>query len=310
MPANASANPAPLQTQDAQFVVANQLRFAYDEFGNAADPAVILIMGLGQQMIAWSELFCRQIAEQGYRVIRFDNRDVGLSEKIKSRIKISMPKLLLRSRLGLSVTVPYTLDDMATDTVGILDALNIDKAHFVGASMGGMIAQLIASSYPNRCHSLTSIMSTSGNPDLPAASWRITRLLMNRPSIATESNIVEHGRKVIAAIGSPDFPPQADELTERLRERFQRSFYPKGYRHHMAAIIHGSDRRKLLQQLSLPSLVIHGKCDPLVPVECGIDTARNIPGATLKILEGMGHDLPKELVPRMARLIGKHAATA
>ncbi|NND01066.1 MAG: alpha/beta hydrolase, partial [Gammaproteobacteria bacterium] len=165
------------ETSQEQFLIANNLTLAYDEFGQPGNPALLLIMGLGTQMIAWPDDFCQGLADQGHRVIRFDNRDIGLSEKIKINKPVSIPKILLRSRLGLSLDVPYTLHDMAADTVGVLDALEIDSAHIVGASMGGMIAQIVAADHPERCRSLTSIMSTTGNPALPTASWRASRQL-------------------------------------------------------------------------------------------------------------------------------------
>ncbi len=297
----------PAQFEDEQYLVANHLRIAYNEFGDKNNPAILLIMGLGTQMIAWSEPFCEQLAAKGYRVIRFDNRDVGLSEKIRTEQDISLPKLLLQARLKLPITVPYTLDDMALDTVGILDALKLDKAHIVGASMGGMIGQLVAAKHPERCLSLTSIMSTTGNPRLPAASWKATKQLMARPKNPTEQGAIRHGLKVWSVIGSPDFPPKREDLIERIRRTYRRSVYPKGYKNQMAAIAANGDRTPLLKNLEIPTLVIHGKADVLVPVEGGIDTAKNIPGAKLELIEGMGHDLPKELAPRIARLIAEHA---
>lgn len=295
---------------EEKYLVANKLRIAYDEFGDKNDPAIILIMGLGTQMIAWSVLFCESLASQGFRVIRFDNRDIGLSEKIKTDLEVSIPRIVLRSRLGLSFKTPYTLNDMAADAVGVLDALDIQQAHFVGASMGGMIAQIVAAEHADRCLSLTSIMSTTGNPRLPAASWKATKQLISRPKNPNEAAVIAHGKKVWAVIGSPDYPPNPQELTERIRATFQRSFYPRGYRHHMAAIAANGDRRPLLKKITAPTLVIHGKADVLVPVEGGIDTAKNIDNAELQLIEGMGHDLPKELAPRISRMIAKHAKAA
>lgn len=301
----ASAATAP-ETEES-YLVANKLRLAYDEFGSPSDPAVVLIMGLGTQMIAWSEEFCNLLAQTGLRVIRFDNRDIGLSEKIRTDLEVSLPKLFFRSRLGLPIEVPYTLNDMAQDAVGVLDALEIEKAHFVGASMGGMIAQLVAAEHGQRCHSLTSIMSTTGNPRLPAASLKATRMLMNRPKNPTEQAVIAHGLKVWKVIGSPDYPPKREDLIERLQRTYRRSVYPKGYRNHMAAIAANGDRRRILKSIDTPTLVIHGREDVLVPVAGGIDTAKHIDNAKLEIIEGMGHDLPKELAPRITRLIADHA---
>ena len=161
-----------------KYLMANDLRLAYDEFGTPNDPAIILIMGLGTQMIAWPETFCQGLADKGFRVIRFDNRDIGLSQKIEPKKPVSIPKLFLRKKMGLSIRPPYTLRDMAKDAIGVLDFLETEQAHWVGASMGGMIAQILVAEYPERSLSLTSIMSTSGNPRLPQSSWKVTKQLI------------------------------------------------------------------------------------------------------------------------------------
>lgn len=298
------------QESTEQYLVANKLRLCYDEFGNKSDPAILLIMGLGTQMISWPDAFCQSLADKGHRVVRFDNRDIGLSEKIKVEQPVSIPKIMLRSRLGLRFWVPYTLHDMALDTVGVLDALDIEQAHIVGASMGGMIAQLVAATYPDRCLSLTSVMSTTGNPRLPTASWRVSKQLLNRPTSGSEQELLAHALKTWAIIGSPDFPPNQADLSERILRGIRRSFYPAGYRNQMAAIAENGDRRAVLANITAPTLVIHGKADVLVPVEGGLDTAKHIKGAELKLIEGMGHDLPKELIPRLSRMIARHTIAA
>ena len=288
-----------------KFANANGLSLAYDEFGQSHHPAILLIMGLGTQMIAWPEPFCERLAEHGYRVIRFDNRDIGLSEKVQVKRPVSVPRLMLRARLGLPLDVPYTLRDMASDTAGLMNALEINQAHLVGASMGGMIAQIFAAEFAERCLSLTSVMSSSGNPSLPTSSWRVSRQLLNRP-MAGERAILNHAKKTWAMIGSPDYPPTEQEVEERVLRALRRSHYPAGYRNQMAAILESGDRRPLLRRIRIPTLVIHGKADVLVPVTSGIDTAENIRGAKLKLIEGMGHDLPRELIPRLARMIAGH----
>ncbi|MEM7358707.1 MAG: alpha/beta hydrolase [Pseudomonadota bacterium] len=298
------------ETPSEQYLVANKLRLCYDEFGKKSDPAIVLIMGLGTQMISWPDVFCQSLADKGHRVVRFDNRDIGLSEKIKLDRPLSVPNIMLRSRLGLKFWVPYTLHDMAKDTVGVLDALEIDNAHIVGASMGGMIAQLVAATYPERVRSLTSVMSTTGNPRLPSPSWRVSKQLLSRPTSGSEQELVAHALKTWAIIGSPDFPPNQDDLRERILRGIRRSFYPAGYRNQMAAIAENGDRRRTLANITAPTLVIHGKADVLVPVEGGLDTARHIKGAELKLIEGMGHDLPKELIPRLSRMITRHTLAA
>lgn len=287
-------------------LVANDMRLAYDEFGSPEHPAIVLIMGLGTQMIAWPTSFCESLANQGFRIIRFDNRDIGLSEKVEVKRPVSLPKIILKKKLGLSISVPYTLHDMALDTIGVLDALGIQAAHFVGASMGGMIAQLIAAEYPSRSLSLTSIMSSSGNPSVKGPSLNIIRLLMTSPSQASEEKYLADSLAKWAVIGSPDYPASKEDLSERILTNLRRSYYPKGYVHQLAAIIENGDRRAILRKIRVPTLIIHGQADVLIPVEGGIDTANNIKNSSLKLIQGMGHDLPRELLPRIVRYICRH----
>ncbi len=293
-----------------QYLIANGLKLAYEEFGDKRHPPIVLVMGLGTQMISWPDEFCHGLVSKGYRVIRFDNRDIGLSEKIRVDDPVSIPKLLLKARFGLSFDVPYTLEDMARDTVGVLDALDIESAHMIGASMGGMIAQLTTGHFPDRVRSLTSIMSTTGNPRLPGTRLSAARRMLIRPDSTSESAIVEHGLKTWSVIGSPDFKPEPNELRARLLRSVRRSYYPAGYRNQLAAIIKNGDRRELLATIGKSALVIHGREDVLIPVQGGIDTANCIAGSKLKIFEGMGHDLPRQLVPRFVRLIDEHIKRA
>ena len=293
-----------------KYLMANGLRLAYDEFGQAGNPSIVLIMGLGTQMIAWPDAFCNGLADRGYHVVRFDNRDIGLSQRVETKKDTNVLKLLLRKRLGLSIRVPYTLRDMAADTVGLLDGLEIESAHWVGASMGGMIAQVLAAEHPERSLSLTSIMSSSGNPELPQAGWRVSKQLIGQPSITNEQAFLKHALKTWAIIGSPDYPPKKEELEERILTAIRRAYSPKGFANQMAAILESGDRRGLLRKIDAPTLVIHGKADVLVPVEGGIDTAANIKQAKLELIEGMGHDLPKQLLPRFVDLIDQHIQTS
>ncbi len=289
--------------------MANGLRLCYEEYGAPENPAIVLIMGLGTQMIAWPEPFCQQLAESGYRVIRFDNRDVGLSEKLEHEKPINMLTLFARQRLGLSIKVPYTLRDMALDTIGLLDFLGIDKAHWVGASMGGMIAQVLAAEHPERTLSMTSIMSSSGNRKLPQTSLKVLKQLMFRPSINDEDAYLKHALKTWGMIGSPDYPPSKEALTEKILRSAHRSSYAPGFQRHVAAITESGDRRGLLHRIKCPTLIIHGKADVLVPYEASLDLAKNIPHAQLELIEGMGHDLPKELLPRFCAWITELART-
>jgi pimeloyl-ACP methyl ester carboxylesterase len=293
-----------------QYVKANGIELAYDEFGEAGRPVILLIMGLGTQMIAWPEAFCNDLAAHGFRVIRFDNRDIGLSQKMEGSKVPGILKIAAYSRLRLPVKVPYLLHDMAADAVGLLDALDVSSAHIVGASMGGMIAQLIAGHFPFRVLSLTSIMSTSGCRSLPGADRKVALHMVRRPAKADAEALQEYAMRTWRLIGSPAYQPSDEVLREKLSLSYQRSHYPPGHSRQMAAIIASGDRVSLLQKIIAPTLVIHGKEDPLVPVSGGIDTARHVPGAKLELIEGMGHDLPQPLLPHFAELIGTHAKAA
>jgi len=288
-----------------RYLDANGVRLAYDDFGNANDPAILLIMGMATQMTAWPLSFCRGLADRGFYVVRYDNRDVGLSEKMLTARIPSTLDMMLKAGINRPLKVSYKLDDMATDALELMNALNLNQAHVVGVSMGGMIGQVLAAKHSSRICSLTSIMSSSGDPNLPRASKKVTRALLKR-----YLGLVKPGLKSTIAfqrlIGSPGFPQSDDELNEKVRAAFQRSFYPPGFARHMAAIMASGSRVELLKAIKTPSLVIHGRDDVLVPLACGVDTARQIPNAALKIIDGMGHNLPESLVPILTDLVADH----
>jgi pimeloyl-ACP methyl ester carboxylesterase len=283
---------------------ANGIELEYDSTGAADAPAILMIMGLGTQMTRWPPALIERLVRAGYRVIRFDNRDVGLSTRLDEAGTPDMPALLNAMLTGQRPPVAYSLEDMAADAVGLLGALGIDRAHLVGASMGGMIAQIVAARYPARTLSLTSIMSSSGNPALPRAADAILAMLASpRPDPADEDAIVE--RTVIGAgmMGSPAYPVAEEVRRAAARDDYRRGYYPAGIARHTAAIVASGDRRPLLRKITAPTVVIHGLDDPLVPIEAGRDTARNIAGAELIEIPGMGHDLPDPLVPIVAEAI-------
>jgi pimeloyl-ACP methyl ester carboxylesterase len=269
-------------------------------------PVVLLIMGLGMQLIAWPPAMVQGIADAGFRVLRLDNRDIGLSQHFDH---LGAPNLLwegLKFRMGWRIRAPYSLQDMAADALGVLDALNIPKAHVVGVSMGGMVAQRLAVLAPSRVQSLTSIMSSSGARGLPEASPAVTRVLLSRPSGKGVQAAVEHTVKLLKAIGSPGFPTAEAELREKVAAAAQRSFHPQGVVRQMVAIAADGTRAEALAQVKAPTLVVHGRADPLVPMACGQDTARRIPGARFESIEGMGHDLPPGVVDRLLVLLIPH----
>lgn len=290
---------------------ANGIEIAYEGFGPKDREAIVLIMGLGAQLTQWPVELCEALVARGYRVIRFDNRDVGLSTKIEGprfpRLAAAIDSFLS----GHFSLVPYTLSDMADDTLGLLDALGIDRAHFVGASMGGMIAQLIAADRPERILSLTSIMSTTGNPFLPPAKSQAFGLFVTPPPSTRDADaIVAYGIKTYRTIGSPAFPTDEDTLRRWVRRDARRCYYPAGVTRQIAAVMTNGDRRPKLRRIAVPTVVLHGEADPLVPVESARDTAANIPGAELRIVPGMGHDVPLQLVDVFATAIAAAATRA
>ena len=278
-----------------------------DSAPNAPDqPVVLLIMGLGMQLIAWPPGFVRGLINAGFRVVRFDNRDIGLSEKFGT---MGSPNLLwsgLKYKLGLPIKAPYRLHDMALDALGVLDALGITKAHIVGVSMGGMVAQRVALHAPQRTLSLTSIMSSSGARGLPQATSAVTRQMLSRPAGKGKQAAIDHSVKLFQAIGSPGFPMDEAFLRERVTASYERSFNPDGLVRQMVAIAADSTRAADLAKVSVPTLVLHGRADPLVPFACGQDTAKRIPGARLVGIDGMGHDLPPGVVEHLLTHLVPH----
>lgn len=286
-------------------VKANGIRIEYDTFGDGSSPPLLLIMGLAAQMILWDEEFCRQLAAKKCSVIRFDNRDVGLSTKFDDAGMPNVMKAMTAAMQGKKIDSPYTLDDMADDSVGLLDALGIDRAHICGASMGGMIAQTIAIRHPERVATLTSIMSSTGDPNLPRAKPEIMSILFTPPPMERAANI-EHGIMMWRTISGPGFSFDEDWTRARVARSYDRCFHPQGVARQLVAIMAHGDRTPALKAVTAPTLVIHGADDPLVPVECGTATAEAIPGSSLLIIDGMGHSLPVEAWPRITDAVAAH----
>ncbi|HME70566.1 MAG TPA: alpha/beta hydrolase [Myxococcota bacterium] len=290
-------------------VATNGVELEYETFGAAQAPAILLIMGLGAQMILWDEEFCEALARRGYRVIRFDNRDVGLSTKLEDAGVPNVATALAAMAQGRPPSAAYTLHNMADDTAGLLGALRIDAAHVVGASMGGMIAQTLAIRHPKRIRTLTSIMSTTGNPALPPATPAAMQVLMT-PAPTQREAYIEHHVEVSKVVGSPGFPFDPEAVRARGARVFDRGVFPAGIARQLVAILASGNRKPLLASVRAPTLVIHGSADPLVPIAAGRDTAQAVPGADLFEIEGMGHDLPREVWPRLVDAIAKHAGRA
>jgi pimeloyl-ACP methyl ester carboxylesterase len=290
---------------------ANGLQIEYDTFGDSNADPLLLIMGLGTQMTAWTPEFCNALAEHGHYVIRFDNRDVGLSSKFDGVRAPSPMRYAMNHLFRSGLRPPYSLSDMASDAIGVLDALDVESAHIVGASMGGMIAQLVTSAHPERVRSLTSLMSSSGAPRLPKARADVMKhLFISRPASSSPDRRIEYMVQAMKMISSPDYPRSDEQWREQIIASMKRSFYPQGFPRQVSAIVADGSRVKRLKKISAPTLVIHGQADPLIPVECGIDTARHISGARLELIDGMGHDIPPQLVETITSLIADHTRSS
>jgi len=288
-------------------VAANGIHLAYESFGPERVPAILLIMGLGGQLTRWNLELCELLVGRGYRVIRFDNRDSGLSTHFA---EAPVPDLRALQR-GEPVAVPYTLDDMAADSIGLLDALDIERAHLAGASMGGAIAQIAAARYPERVRSLTSIMSSSGNPDLPPPTpAAATALFAPLPRQRDRESIVADSLARYATLESPAYPTERERLQQMFAAEYERNFDPRGVGRQLAALIASGDRRPLLHTITAPSVVVHGAADQLIPAACGEDVARHIAGAELRLIPGMGHDFPVALSTVIADAICAAAGRA
>ena len=295
--------------QPPQMARANGVELCYEIFGDPAAEPLILIMGLGSQMIQWDDDFCRQLAGRGFRVVRFDNRDIGQSSKLSGGKPLSPLELLKLRLFKIPVKAPYRLSDMAEDTVGLMDVLGIKSAHIVGLSMGGMIAQEIAISFPQRVRSLTSIMSTTGNPKIPGPTREAMAVLMAPPPKSKEEYLARYGKtwKVLRAGSFPE-----DEALDpaRAERTYARGLSPAGTGRQLRAILASGSRKERLRSVKAPTLVIHGTVDPLVHPTGGKDTAASIPGAKLVMIEGMGHALPLRVWSQIIDAIDKHAHAA
>lgn len=274
---------------------ANGLQIEVEDTGGEGRPVALLIMGLGMQLVGWPQPFVQALVDAGFRVVRHDNRDIGLSQGFDHAGTGNIVWESIRQRLGLQVRSAYTLQDMARDSLGVLDALGIKHAHVIGASMGGMIAQHLAADAPDRVTSLVSIMSSSGARGLPGPRSDVAAMLLRRPLGGGEAELVAHSVKLLRLIQSPAYPQSTEELSERLTFSMRRAYRPAGMFRQMLAIGADSRRPEVLPRIKCPTLVLHGEADALVPMVCGQDTAKRIPGSKFISIPGMGHDLPPEV---------------
>lgn len=272
-------------------IATNGIQIEYDTFGEKSGRPILLIIGLGCQLILWSEEFCQQLVNSGHYVIRFDNRDAGLSTKIEKAgvpdLMEAMSKVMRREK----IEAPYTFDDMADDSVGLLNALGIEKAHICGMSMGGAIAQTVAINHPSRVLSLIPIYGPTGNSKIPQPKPEILGLLMTPPPVERKP-FIEQSMNIFRAFAGSGYEFEDNWLRDYTERGYDRAFYPQGMaRQFLAGLAHGNRSRRL-KAVTAPTLVIHGDEDPIVPVENGMDAAESIPGAELMVIKGMGHDMP------------------
>ena len=291
-------------------VAANAIDIEYETLGDPSQPAMLLIMGLGAQLIHWPDAFCRGLAARGFRVVRFDNRDSGLSTSRASWGRPDLAAVVGQVMRGERADVPYRLDDMAADAIGLLDALGIDRAHVVGASMGGSIAQLVAGHHWQRTRSLVSMMSTSGRPELATADRDVVRVILGRPPPEDREALVRYVVRVRQAVGSPRYPESEAEHRALVERALARAYNPDGNDRQYAAVIASGDRVALLQKLRVPTLVLHGEDDPLLPQEHARDTAMLVPGSEIEVYPGWGHDIPRGLIPTLVERIARFCRAA
>ncbi|MFZ5783063.1 MAG: alpha/beta fold hydrolase [Pseudomonadota bacterium] len=278
---------------------ANGIEIEYETAGDRKDPALLLVMGLGAQLTIWPDALVDALAGQGFFVVRFDNRDTGLSTDFGSWGIPNIPEAIGKVMKGQKVDAPYLLKDMAADAVGLLDALGIDRAHVVGASMGGMIAQIVAAQFADRTRSMVSIYSTSGRPGLPPGRPEALAMLTTQPEGPTREQRVAHGMKLRRTIAGPAYPIPEAELRAFVERNVDRRWYPEGSARQYLSVIASGDRVELLKTIKVPTLVLHGEEDPLLPVECGRDVARLVPGAEIETYPGWGHDFPAQMIPTL-----------
>lgn len=292
-------------------VTANGIKIAYEDFGDMSAPAVLMIMGLGGQLTMWSDELVEDLVAGGYRVILFDNRDIGLSHQHTGEKSPNIIRQILLRRIGIKVKTPYALIDMAKDTIGLMDALKLETAHLVGISMGGMIAQHVASLVPDRVTSLTAIMTTTGNPKLPSPSGDVMKAMVRRgPQPTTRDEIIDLSVATFGVIGTPGEDQNTNGMRDRITRSYDRNYNPAGVPRQMSAIVSAGDFRKHTRSIKAPTLVMHGSKDPLVPIEGGHDIAKLVRGARMEVLDGMGHDVPPRFLPEITKhMLGHFGAT-
>lgn len=305
---NGAADAQTLAEPQSGTAVLPHLRLHYERFGAEDAPAIVLIMGLGMQLIAWPDNLCRTLVAAGYQVIRFDNRDAGLTEWVLPPRRARLEYAFMHYVMRRPISAAYLLEDLARDTFGLIDHLGLKSVHIVGASMGGMVAQIMAAQCPDRIASMTVIMSSSGERSLPWPRWPVLKLFLTRPRGDDKAAAARHFRALFRVIGAIHQPEELKDLENRMARAVARAYHPNGTMRQMEAILASGDRRALLKVLRTPTLVIHGANDPLVPPAHGHRIAALVPGARCVEIPEMGHYLPQSVLPALSALILEHAA--
>ncbi|GAB5454513.1 MAG: alpha/beta hydrolase [Henriciella sp.] len=288
-------------------ITANGIEIEYETFGADDAPVVLMIMGLGGQLTMWPDELVEDLVRGGYRVILFDNRDIGLSHHHNGEKSPSILRQIILRRIGIKLKTPYELADMARDTLGLMDALKLDQVHLVGISMGGMISQHVAAMAPDRVKSLTALMTTTGNPKLPRPSGNIMKAMIRRgPQPTSRDEIINQSVATFGVIGTPGEDHNTNGMRDRITRSYDRSFNPAGVLRQMSAIVASGDFRKHTRSIKSPTLIVHGNADPLVPIEGGHDIAKLVRGARMEVMDGMGHDVPPRFLPQITKLMLDH----
>lgn len=285
------------------------LNMAWESAGPEGAETILLVAGLGCQLTMWGDDFCRPLLERGYRLVRFDNRDIGLTDQHPSSMKVNIPMTFVRNKLGLKTPTNYKLDTMADDAIGLIEALGLKKPHLVGISMGGMISQIVAAKRPDAIGKLITIMSSTNHPKLPMPAPNVIQnMFLKKPKSTHIDHVAEHVERVFTAIGSPGYPPEPVALRERARASYNRSYKPAGVIRQTHCVVATGSIEEYTRQITVPTCVIHGLDDPLLKKECSERIAKLVPGARLHLIKGLGHDLPAPLAPTFAEIIHSHIA--
>ncbi|HEX4917560.1 MAG TPA: alpha/beta hydrolase [Limnobacter sp.] len=283
------------------------LNMAWEAAGPEDGETILLVAGLGCQLTMWNDEFCKPLLAQGYRLVRFDNRDIGLTDQHPSNMRVNVPATFIRNKLGLSTPTNYKLDTMANDAIGLVEALGLKRPHLVGISMGGMISQIVAAQAPQKIGKLVTLMSSTNNPKLPMPSPNVIHnMFLKKPKSQHIDHVVEHVERVFTAIGSPGYPTDPVKLRERARKAYQRAYKPTGVLRQTHCVVATGSIEDYTRSIRVPTCVVHGMDDPLLKKACSERIAKLVPNARLHLIKGLGHDLPEPLAPTFGEIIHNH----